>query len=114
LYHITTTYQGLKKIVINRRNKSTVYTYDVYQRLKKVEHYNKTTGQSYSVTEYIYNTLGNLTQVVAAKGATEQNTTTMTYGSLSKERTMNDPDMGSWIYDYPYPPLSLFDTSAVT
>jgi len=31
---------------------------------------------------------------------TEQNTTTMTYDSLSKKRTMTDPDMGYWTYQY--------------
>ena len=100
-YHITTTYQGLKKIVTNQRQKSTAYTNDVYQRLKKVEEdYNVSTGQSYSVTEYSYDTLGNLTQVIAAKGATEQNTTSMTYDSLSKKIAMADPDMGNWSYEY--------------
>jgi RHS repeat-associated protein len=100
-YHIGVIYRGLKKIVTNQRGKSTAYTYDVYQRLKKVEEdYNLSTGQSYSVTEYSYDTLGNLTQVIAAKSATEQNTTTMTYDSLSKKKTMNDPDMGYWTHLY--------------
>jgi YD repeat-containing protein len=31
---------------------------------------------------------------------TEQNTTTMTYDSQSKKRTMDDPDMGIWDYLY--------------
>ena len=57
-------------------------------------------------TEYSYDTLGNLTQVRAAKGASGNDllgapiTTTMTYDSLSKKRTMMDPDMGYWTYDY--------------
>ena len=100
-YHIGTSYQGLKKVVTNQRGVSTAYTYDVYQRLKKVEeNYNPATGSSYSTTEYTYDTLGNLITVIAAKGATEQNTTTMTYNSLSKKKTMTDPDMGFWTYDY--------------
>jgi RHS repeat-associated protein len=100
-YHIIATYQGLKKIVTNQRQKSSANAYDVYQRLKKVEqNYNVSTGQSYSVTEYTYDTLGNLIQVIAGKGATEQNTTTMPYDSLSKKKTMNDPDMGYWTYLY--------------
>jgi len=100
-YHLGVIYRGLKKIVTNQRGKSTAYTYDVYQRLKKVEEdYIISTGQSYSMTEYSYNTLGNLTQVIAAKGEGEQNTTTMTYDSLSKKRTMTDPDMGYWTYEY--------------
>jgi RHS repeat-associated protein len=100
-YHITADYRGLKKIVTNQRGYATAYTYDVYQRLKKVEEdYNEGTGASYSVTEYAYNTLGNLTQVVAAKNLTEQNITTMTYDSLSKKSSMTDPDMDYWIYQY--------------
>jgi len=93
-YHIETAYQGLRKVVTNQRGNSTAYTYDVYQRLKKVEDSNGTN------TEYSYDTLGNLTQVIAAKGNVEQNTTTMTYDSLSKKRTMNDPDMGYWTHQY--------------
>jgi RHS repeat-associated protein len=93
-YHILTSYQGLKKVVTDQNNHSNSYTYDVYQRLKKVE-------DAYgTITEYSYDTLGNLIQVIAAKNATEQNTTTMTYDSLSKKRTMTDPDMGYWTYDY--------------
>ena len=93
-YHIRTSYQGLNKVVTDQNNHSTANTYDVYQRLKKVSDTNGTT------TEYSYDTLGNLLQVIAAKGAPEQNTISMTYDSLSKKRTMNDPDMGQWAYDY--------------
>jgi RHS repeat-associated protein len=93
-YHISTAYQGLKKVVTNQRGYSTAYTYDVHQRLKKVE------DPYGTITEYSYDTLGNLIQVIAAKGNTEQNTTTMTYDSLSKKRTMTDPDMGYWTYQY--------------
>jgi YD repeat-containing protein len=57
-------------------------------------------NNSYSTTQYSYDTLGNLTQVVAALGATEQNTTTMIYDSLSMKIEMVDPDMGHWFYQY--------------
>jgi hypothetical protein len=103
-YHITTDYRGLKKIVTNQRGYATAYTYDVYQRLKKVEEdYNEGTGASYSVTEYAYNTLGNLTQVVAAKNLTEQNITTMIYDSLSKKSPMTDPTVDSEGYCHIHP-----------
>jgi YD repeat-containing protein len=98
--YISQTYQGLKKIVTNQRENSTAYTYDVYQRLKKVE------DPYGTFTEYSYDTLGNLTQVRAAKDGSGNNllgasiTTTMTYDSLSKKRTMNDPDMRFWEYEY--------------
>jgi RHS repeat-associated protein len=91
---ITTFYQGLKKTVVNPRGFPTDYTYDVYQRLKKVQ------DPFGTITEYKYDTLGNLIEVKAAVGAPEQNITTMTYDSQSKKRTMNDPDMGSWTYAY--------------
>ncbi|OGP77592.1 MAG: hypothetical protein A2V86_17690, partial [Deltaproteobacteria bacterium RBG_16_49_23] len=93
-YHITTSYQGLKKVVTDQNNHSTAYTFDVYQRLKKVE------DPYGTVTEYKYDTLGNLIEVKAAVGMPEQNITTMTYDSQSKKRFMNDPDMGSWQYRY--------------
>jgi len=93
-YYILTEYQGLRKVVTDQNDHSTAYTNDVYQRLRKVE-------DAYgTITEYNYDTLGNLIQVIAAKGNTEQNTTTITYDSLSKKRSMNDPDMGQWTYDY--------------
>ncbi len=88
-------------MVANQRGFSTAYTYDIYQRLKKVEEdYNLGTGSSYSTTEYNYNTLGALITVIAASNYAEQNITTMTYDSLSKKRTMSDPDMGNWDYRY--------------
>jgi YD repeat-containing protein len=81
-------------VITDQNNHSTAYTFDVYQRLKKVE------DPYGTITEYSYDTLSNLIQVIAAKNATEQNTTTMTYDSLSKKRSMTDPDMGYWTYDY--------------
>jgi len=102
-YHIGTIYQGLRKIVTNQRGYSTAYTYDVYQRLVKVE---EPTTPTTTFTEYSYDTLGNLTQVRAAKDASGNDLlgapiiTTMTYDSLSKKRTMTDPDMGYWTYEY--------------
>ena len=93
-YHIKASYQGLKKVISDQNNHSTAYTYDVYQRLKRVEDANGTAAQ------YSYDSLGNLIQVVAAMGNLEQNITNMTYDSLSKKRTMTDPDMGYWTYAY--------------
>jgi len=100
---INTTYQGLRKVVQNQRGFFTAYTYDVYQRLTKVEEYDHT-GALYSTTEYKYDTMGNLIEVKAAVGMPEQNTITMTYDSQSKKRFMSDPDMGGddhrWEYRY--------------
>jgi RHS repeat-associated protein len=93
-FHIGTSYQGLTKVVTDKRMNPTYYTYDVYQRLKSV------VDADGIATEYSYDVLGNLTQVVAAVGRPEQNVTTMTYDSLSKKIAMTDPDMGSWTYAY--------------
>jgi len=100
---IYTTYKGLDKVVQNQRGKSTTYTYDVYQRLKKVA---EPTTPTTTFTEYVYDTLGNLTDVYAAKDGQGGNLmeaeirTHMTYDSLSKKRSMTDPDMGYWEYEY--------------
>ena len=100
-YHISTDYQGLRKVVTDQNGHPTAYTYDVHQRLKKVEDANGT------ATEYSYDPTGNLVQVIAARTGTgciqecpEKNTTTITYDSQSKKRTMSDPDMGFWQYTY--------------
>jgi RHS repeat-associated protein len=110
-YYVHTAYQGLKKVVSKQASASvwhsTAYTYDLNQKLRMVEEdYNVSTGSSYSSTHYVYDILGNLTQVRAAKDASGNNllgssiTTTMTYDSLLKKRSMNDPDMGYWTYEY--------------
>jgi RHS repeat-associated protein len=96
---ISTTYQGLRKVVEDQRGFFKANTYDVYQRLTKVEEYDEI-GAGYSTTEYKYDTMGNLIEVKAAVGMPEQNITTMEYDSLSKKKKMIDPDMGTWIYDY--------------
>jgi YD repeat-containing protein len=101
--YIKTRYQGLKKIVTDQNNHSTAYTYDVYQRLVKVE---EPTTPTTTFTEYSYDTLGNLIQVRAAKDASGNDllgapiTTYIAYDSLSKKIWMDDPDMGEWDYEY--------------
>lgn len=50
----------------------------------------------YSVTDYTYDALNNLKQVVDA----QSNTTTMSYDGLSRKKEMVDPDMGHWYYNY--------------
>jgi len=114
-YREITTYQGPRRIVSKEFDadqwRSTANTYDVYQRLIEVEEAYGTPMATR--TQYTYDPLDNLRQVVAAKTGTgcppdqsgypvcvEKNTTTMTYDSLSKKISMNDPDMGYWIYTY--------------
>jgi YD repeat-containing protein len=109
LYQIHTDYEGLRKVVSKQVTaadwQSTAYYYDLNQKLVKVaEGFELPALETF--TEYRYDTLGNLTQVRAAKDASGNNllgasiTTTMTYDSLMKKRSMSDPDMGSWTYQY--------------
>ena len=91
---VITSYQGLTRQVRDQRGCWTTSTYDVHNRLKT------TRDALGTLTAYTYNTLGNLIQVVAAYGQTEQNTTTMTHDSMGKKRSMTDPDMGYWTYAY--------------
>jgi len=56
----------------------------------------KLSPSPYSTTTYQYDTLGNLTRVIDGNG----NQTNMTYDTLSRKKTMTDPDMGYWRYQY--------------
>ncbi len=67
---------------------------DVYGRLVKVGEY--AAAGLYATTTYQYDVLGNLLFVKDAAN----NQTTMTYDTLSRKRTMHDPDMGNWSYSY--------------
>ncbi len=50
----------------------------------------------YSTTSYQYTPLSQLSKVID----TANNQTTLTYDSLGRKLTMQDPDMGSWAYGY--------------
>ncbi|MDD5008374.1 MAG: toxin TcdB middle/N-terminal domain-containing protein, partial [Syntrophorhabdaceae bacterium] len=91
---VITSYQGLTRQVRDQMNHWSASTYDVHNRLRTTQ------DPCGIVTVYTYDTLGNLIQVVAAYGQTEQNTTSMTYDSMGKKRSMTDPDMGYWTYAY--------------
>ncbi|MCI0399471.1 MAG: hypothetical protein L0322_31680 [Chloroflexi bacterium] len=51
---------------------------------------------NFNRTRYIYDTLGNLTQVTDPAGRI----TTMGYNALSWKTSMTDPNMGAWSYTY--------------
>ncbi len=94
-YNIAVSYQGLTKVVTDQNGHKTTSTSDVFGRLKSV------TDDSNTTTQYTYDTRNNLLQVVAASNlSTYTNTTTMTYDSMGRKLTMNDPDMGAWTYSY--------------
>ena len=78
-------------------------TRDAFGRVIKIEEYNTTfatcdatVGAPYATTNYIYDVLGNLLSVTDAKG----NVSTMAYDSLSRKKSMHDPDLGDWSYLY--------------
>ena len=92
-------YEGLNKHVQDQMGNWTTYTSDVYKRTVSVMDANDITSM------YTYDVLGNLTSTTVASGTPQQNTTTMTYNSLSQKRTMVDPDMSGpnhipWNYSY--------------
>ena len=102
-YWIHTDYEGLRKVVSKQVTPTDwqliAYTYNLNQKLVKVEEGFELQGLE-TATTYAYDTLGNLTQVIAAVGKTEQNITSMIYDSLMKKKSMTDPDMGYWTYTY--------------
>ncbi|MCR4308079.1 MAG: hypothetical protein NUV80_05980 [Candidatus Berkelbacteria bacterium] len=95
---VTTSYDKGTTTFIDANGHKKVEVKDVYGRLIKVEEYTGTTGSHalYATTTYEYNALGNLIKLTD----TESNQTTMTYDTLGRKLTMNDPDMGSWSYSY--------------
>jgi RHS repeat-associated protein len=78
-------------------NTPQVMTYDGLERLTSVEEINVINGEAERyVTRYIYDRLGNLTQLVDA----QNNIKTMEYDALSRRLRMVDPDKGETIYTY--------------
>ncbi len=93
---ITTAFKGLCREVTNQRGFTTKSCFDVFERVNQV------TDALGTVTTYNHDILGNLTQVLRPRpdDASLFITTSMTYDSMSKKKSMNDPDMGPWTYDY--------------
>lgn len=86
-------------------HKQASYT-DAYGRLVTRDEYFGADGRSdiypqepfslYATTNYFYDSEGNLTQVQDAHG----NVTTISYDTLGRKVSMDDPDMGHWEYKY--------------
>ncbi|MBI4115394.1 MAG: hypothetical protein HY447_02340 [Candidatus Omnitrophica bacterium] len=89
----TVTFDDFVKTTTDQRGKQLRYTNDAYGRLAKVEEFNS--GDTYSTT-YEYDALNNLKKTTDSI----QNSTFITYDSLSRKLSMTDPDMGSWSYQY--------------
>ena len=78
-----------------------IFTYDGRQRLISTQETNRANGEASAtpdryLTRYVYDPLGNITQIVDAQG----NVKTMTYDALSRKLRMVDPDRGETLYEY--------------
>ena len=95
----TTSYDKGTATITDANGHKKVEVKDVYGRLVKVEEYaNDNLGSThlYATTTYEYNTMDNLVLLTDA----ESNQTIMQYDTLGRKKTMDDPDMGSWLYTY--------------
>jgi RHS repeat-associated protein len=88
---------------LDATNHRTRITRDALGRVVQVDEYLGTfatcttdVGTPYATTQYHYDILGNLLSVTDAR----RNVTTMRYDTLSRKRSMQDPDMGAWQYAY--------------
>ncbi|MBI5194558.1 MAG: hypothetical protein HZA08_14140, partial [Nitrospirae bacterium] len=84
---------------IDANNHMKVQVKDIYNRNVTVEEYMGNSSSNYTLyatTAYWYDVLNNLKTVVDANG----NQTDITYDSLSRKISMDDPDMGYWTYTY--------------
>ncbi|MDP3789385.1 MAG: toxin TcdB middle/N-terminal domain-containing protein, partial [Candidatus Omnitrophota bacterium] len=86
-------YEGWMVTAIDENGHKIKQEKDAFGRLIKVTEYN---GAAEYITQYQYDTLGNLTKTIDA----ESNATTITYDSLGRKSSMDDPDMGHWVYEY--------------
>ena len=90
-------------VTIDPNNHRKRQSSDVFGRLRKVEEYTGTfascdtsTGTPYATTTYLYDLMGNLTNVTDTKN----NQTVIHYDTLGRKTDMTDPDMGFWQYQY--------------
>ena len=95
---VTRSYQLGTTVLIDANGHKKEEDRDAYGNLVKVREY---TGASpnfalYASTQYHYDVLGNLDNVVDTAG----NVTSIGYDTLSRKTWMNDPDMGYWSYHY--------------
>ncbi|MBL7157320.1 MAG: hypothetical protein ISS92_04045 [Candidatus Omnitrophica bacterium] len=77
---------------INENGQRMRQTKDVYGRIIEIEEANG------SVTNYVYDTLGNLTDTYDS--ASPRNHAHIEYDTLGRKISMDDPDMGNWVYGY--------------
>jgi RHS repeat-associated protein len=77
---------------------------DVFGRTVRSEEWNEVGagGQAYAWNEYTYDTAGNLTRLDQSTDGQANHLITTRYGYdlAGQRRSMDDPDRGSWTYDY--------------
>jgi len=81
---------------VNANNHKMKTTRDAFKRIIKVDEF--ISENEFYATIYEYNCLGNLIKV--ANSQQIPNITTMQYDTLGRKISMDDPDMGYWIYEY--------------
>ncbi|RJQ16385.1 MAG: hypothetical protein C4560_09415, partial [Nitrospiraceae bacterium] len=94
-------YDRARTMYIDANGHKKVAVKDIYEKIVSVEEYtgnSSATHALYATTGYQYDVLNNLTKVTDADA--QGNETTMTYDTLSRKISMDDPDMGHWTYQY--------------
>lgn len=92
-HQTTTEFRPLNKAVIDANDNRKEIFQDGREKVLKVHEYNK--GETY-VTQYRYDTPGNLIQITDA----QDNIKRITYDGLGRKTWMNDPDKGESQYFY--------------
>ena len=91
--YLTKTYNHGTVTTVNERGKPKDEVFDVYGQLKQVIEHD---GAATNTTNYVYNAAGALLTVTNALG----HATAMTYDLVGRKMVMQDPNMGTWTYEY--------------
>ncbi|WP_162198688.1 DUF2341 domain-containing protein [Methanosarcina sp. 1.H.A.2.2] len=87
--------------ITNQNGVDKTLTSDVFGNIVKVYEFNE--GETY-VTSYDYDALNNLIEISPGSpvipGTRPPSSVCLTYDSLGRKVAMDDPDMGSWTYEY--------------
>jgi RHS repeat-associated protein len=102
----TIEYDDWTTVIINENGHKKSTLKDAFGHVIEVNEFSGSDGRcalypaepykSYAATKYSYDNKGNLTEITDAQG----NLTTISYDTLGRKISMNDPDMGIWKYVY--------------
>ncbi|MFC2176982.1 carbohydrate-binding protein, partial [Actinomycetota bacterium] len=94
-------YDGLTQTATDRNGVDTDYVYDVFGNMAAVtEHLETASGPATYTTGYDYDVANRLTTVHNSQESGHGDDIVITYDLLGRKKTMADPDMGDWSYDY--------------